>query len=328
MRATPLCSIAMLVAAACWRARSFGSAIVGVALILALSISSSAAADPLEEGAAAYTAGDYASALAQLRPLAEQRDGRAALLLGFMYEYGQGVAANVVQAAKWYGVAAEQGIAPAQDMLGMMYADGMGVAADQAEAIAWYRKAAAQNHAGGQYNLGDMYARGRGVTRDFSVAASWFRKSAEQGYPLAEFALGSMYHYGRGVPKDDVEGARWWRRSAEQGYALAQCNLGGSYEKGWGVASDDVEAVKWYRLAAEGGDALCQYNLGLMHLVLDSINTMTYNVWRGMPGWCILSLSPPPRWWRYAQNKSVSDLSQQDGTSCAGSDGSKVYVTV
>ena len=63
-------------------------------------------------------------------------------------------------------------------------------------------------------------------------------------------------------------------------------------------------------------------------LVLDSIYTMAYNWWRCLPGWCMLSPPPSSRRWRDAENKPVSDPSQQDGTSCAGSDGPEIYVTI
>jgi TPR repeat protein len=43
-----------------------------------------------DEGLAAYERGDYATALRELRPLAEQ-DAAAQFLLGLMYDEGRGV---------------------------------------------------------------------------------------------------------------------------------------------------------------------------------------------------------------------------------------------
>ena len=45
----------------------------------------------LSEGLAAYTRSDYATALKEMRPLAEQGDAQAQLLLVTMYDRGQGV---------------------------------------------------------------------------------------------------------------------------------------------------------------------------------------------------------------------------------------------
>ncbi len=43
------------------------------------------------EGVAAYMRGDYATALRELRPLAEQGDANAQFNLGLMYDDGRGV---------------------------------------------------------------------------------------------------------------------------------------------------------------------------------------------------------------------------------------------
>ncbi len=96
------------------------------------------------EGFAAYERGDYATALREFRPLAEQGDAVAQYNLGIMYSKGQGVAQDYAEAVKWYRKAADQGNADAQNNLGHMYSKGRGVSQDDAEAVKWYRKAAKQ----------------------------------------------------------------------------------------------------------------------------------------------------------------------------------------
>ncbi len=81
----------------------------------------------LDEGLAAYKAGDYASALREFRPLAEQGNASAQYNLGFMYDIGRGVPQDYKQAVTWYRKAAEQGNAGAQNHLGTMYEHGEGV---------------------------------------------------------------------------------------------------------------------------------------------------------------------------------------------------------
>lgn len=76
---------------------------------------------------------------------------------------------------------AEQGDAAAQYNLGVMYDQGQGVRQDYVQAVQWYRKAAEQGHAVAQYNLGSMYDQGQGVRQDYAQAVGWFRKAAEQG---------------------------------------------------------------------------------------------------------------------------------------------------
>ncbi len=83
-----------------------------------------------DEGVAAYDRGDYATALRELRPLAEQGDAAAQYNLGGMYYGGYGVPQDYAEAVKWYRKAAEQGHALAQNNLAFMYYAGQGVTRD------------------------------------------------------------------------------------------------------------------------------------------------------------------------------------------------------
>jgi len=134
-----------------------------------------------DEGVAAYNRGDYATALREFRPLAEQGRAAAQYNLGVMYDKGRGVPQDYAAAVKWYRKAAAQGHAAAQYNLGVMYDNGQGVPQDYAAAVKWYRKAVAQGHATAQYNLGVMYDNGQGVPQDYVQAHKWFNLAATQG---------------------------------------------------------------------------------------------------------------------------------------------------
>ncbi len=73
------------------------------------------------EGVAAYERGDYAMALREFRPLAEQGYAGAQNNLGLMYARGRGVPQDYAAAVKWYRKAAEQGYVEAQHNLGFNY---------------------------------------------------------------------------------------------------------------------------------------------------------------------------------------------------------------
>lgn len=105
-----------------------------VLLVVALGFAPQAVAGPLEDGFAAHSRGDYATALRLWRPLAEQGTATAQYNLGVMYYHGQGVPQNYAQAASWYRKAAEQENADAQASLGIMYTNGDGVPQNQAQA--------------------------------------------------------------------------------------------------------------------------------------------------------------------------------------------------
>lgn len=99
-----------------------------------------------DKGTSAYKRGDYETALSVFRPLAENGDAKAQSILGMMYNYGEGVAVDYRQSARWYRLAAEQSYGVAQYNLGMAYLDGKGVSADTDKAIEWLTKAADNGH--------------------------------------------------------------------------------------------------------------------------------------------------------------------------------------
>jgi TPR repeat protein len=132
-------------------------------------------------GFEAYEAGDFATALREWIPLAEQGDALAQYNLGQMYRNGSGVPQDYAEAAKLYRPAAESGVIDAQNNLGYMYSNGQGVPQDYAEAVKWYRLAAEQGDALAQTNLGTMYANGQGLLEDYETAHVWFNIGAANG---------------------------------------------------------------------------------------------------------------------------------------------------
>ncbi len=118
-------------------------------LAFVITLATPVVAQDIEAGWEATQRGDYAAALREWRPLAEQ------------------------------------GHAVAQNNLGVMYFNGQGVAQDYAEALKWYSKAAEQGHAQAQYNLGVMYANGQGVAQDKVQAHMWLNLADRQGFESA-----------------------------------------------------------------------------------------------------------------------------------------------
>jgi uncharacterized protein len=150
--------------------------------ILALAATTSAGtAQDLQTGEAAYDAGDFATALREWLPLAEQGNASAQYNLGFMYDLGEGVPQDYAESMNWYRMAAAQGDAIAQNNLGLMYDLGNGVPQDGAEAVKWYRMAAVQSYAIAQYNLGNIYDLGDGVPRDYITAHMWYDIASSNG---------------------------------------------------------------------------------------------------------------------------------------------------
>ena len=97
-------------------------------------------------------------------------------MLGTLYEYGWGVAANGKEALRWYRRAAEQGEVEAQANLGSLLLAGTIVAPDYAQAHKWLRTAADQGDVKAQLNLARSYRHGLESTRTIqrpSLGTAW-----------------------------------------------------------------------------------------------------------------------------------------------------------
>src|SRR5262249_27993611 len=123
---------------------------------------------------------------------------------------------NHAEAAKWYGLAADQGFAPAQNALAL------------------------------------LYYRGQGVRKDLGQAEHWVRKAAEQGLPRAQTRLAYLYEQGDGMPQDQSAAASWYQKAARSGDPIAQNNLAFMYEEGVGVERNLLQAYVLYSLAVHG----------------------------------------------------------------------------
>lgn len=134
-----------------------------------------------QAGMDASTRGDYATALREWRPLAEQGDALAQYNLGMLYRKGRGVPQDDVQARQWYAKAAAQGLAKAQ------------------------------------FSLGTLYFNGEGTPKDYQQALRWFRLAAEQGEALAQTKMAIIYDEGQGVPQNIVQAYKWYSLAATNG---------------------------------------------------------------------------------------------------------------
>ena len=78
-------------------------------LVLSICLIAPALAGSFEDGVAAYDSKDYAAALWIFRPLAEQGNASAQNNLGVMYDIGNGIPQDYVEAHKWANLATAQG---------------------------------------------------------------------------------------------------------------------------------------------------------------------------------------------------------------------------
>lgn len=88
-----------------------------------------------------FDAADPATALKIWLDSARQGDANAQNRVGQIYELGIGTMPNYEEAAKWYGVAADNGSRSAAINLVALYDQGLGVPKDRRAAEELYRKA-------------------------------------------------------------------------------------------------------------------------------------------------------------------------------------------
>lgn len=111
-----------------------------VTLTLAASVNPARA--DYQDGVDAYQSGDFRKAMAEWLPLAEGGDAVAQNSVGALYDHGLGVDEDDTEAARWYQMAADQGLPLAMRNLAGMYAGGHGLPYDKDQAEYWYEKAA------------------------------------------------------------------------------------------------------------------------------------------------------------------------------------------
>lgn len=157
-----------------------------------------------------------------LLALAKEGHSEAQSYVGYMYDTGNGVAEDSVEAAKWYQLAADKGYPTALNNLAALYLRGRGVSPDTDRAVALYQRAARGGDPVAQTNLGQLYLNGRGVPRIPDTAIDWFRKAAKQDYGPAMYYLGLMQLRGWGMPQDREQARRWFLEAAEAGSEQAE----------------------------------------------------------------------------------------------------------
>jgi hypothetical protein len=130
--------------------------------------------------------------LAELRELAVSGEVEAAFLLGAALDEGWAGTVDPVEAAAWYGRAAEAGhVLAARQLASALARGGLG-AADDSAAVEWWTRAAEAGDAEAQLRLGEAYANGRGVERDTEAARTWYQRALERRHPRARAALAQL----------------------------------------------------------------------------------------------------------------------------------------
>ncbi len=162
--------------------RYLNAKLILTAIALLTTLATQVVGQDLDKGYAAFNSKDYATALKELKPIAEKGNRFVQYDVGYLYVNGLGVSEDRKEAFKWFKLAAEQGYSPGQWRLAIMYKTGTGVAQNYEEAFKWYKLVAEQGDAYAQNTLGVMFSNGFGVPQDNIKAYLWFTVAGDSGY--------------------------------------------------------------------------------------------------------------------------------------------------
>jgi localization factor PodJL len=152
-----------------------------------------------------------------LADAAASGDPNALFEIGARFTDGKGVKSDLSEAANWYKLAADRGLAPAQYRLANLFEKGTGVSRDLTKAMTYYKQAADAGNASAMHNLAVLYASGAAGQPDYAAAVSWFGKAADFGIADSQFNLAILLARGNGVKQDLEESYKWFAVAAKGG---------------------------------------------------------------------------------------------------------------
>lgn len=229
--------------------RETAGILLSIILYVSVFVCSACAYAGIDDGYKAYYAGDFAKAFKKWKRLADAGDSRAMLLIGVLYENGEGVPQNYKNAFLYFKKANAKGDIEAKGALGKLYLYGLGIDQDCQLGRQLLLRSASAGVADAQFELGMMFRDGKVsktskqcAFQDQQQALQWFRKAAEQGHAFASYILGRAYEMGNGIKQNSRDAFYWYCRSAVLGDELGKLALASAYESGTGVTQNKAIA--------------------------------------------------------------------------------------
>lgn len=225
------------------------------------------------------------------REKANEGDPIDQMIVGWLFENGEGIEKSMKSAIHYYQLSADQNLPKAWFCLAECYAAGKGIPKSSEKAIHYYTLAANQNDALAQFSLAQYllknkiheeqaihylklalqygqrspfllasceedlarcFESGIGVRKSAHKALYYYNLAAEHGNEFAQHRLGDAYLKGELELNQSAETAvEYYLLATNLGSSYAMQMLGQCYEKGEGVAQSDVKAFHFYKLASE-----------------------------------------------------------------------------
>ncbi|WP_230980155.1 tetratricopeptide repeat protein [Oryzicola mucosus] len=217
---------------------------------------------PLDEAYGAFQRGLYKTAYNLALTRAEAGDAAAQTLVAEILSRGLGVKRDVSGAAKWYELAAEQGVPEAQFQQALVLLDAKSPKHDPKAAYALMQAAAEAGNRLAQFNLAQMILQREPGEKGLAQAEPYFERAAGTGLADAQYAMAQYYANGiGGKKKDDVRARLLMVQAARQNHDTAQFDLSLWMAEGRGGDRDLKSAFGWMKLAAERGNVAARNRL-------------------------------------------------------------------
>lgn len=224
-------------------------------------------AKPPDEAYGAFQRGLYKTALNLALPRAKAGEAPAQTLVAEILSRGLGVKRDETEAAKWYQLAAEQGVPEAQFQYALMLIDGRFVPKDMKQAFALMQAAAEAGNALAQFNYAQLLVQRDPGPRGIKEALPYYEKAANAELPDAQYAMSQILANGSpGKKPDEVEARKWLVRAARQNFDTAQLDLGSWLISGRGGPRDQKSGFAWLKRAAEGGNVAAQNRVAKLYM--------------------------------------------------------------
>ncbi|PCC97453.1 tetratricopeptide repeat protein [Halopseudomonas pelagia] len=164
--------------------------------------------------------GDFPAAFAWAGRSAGQQHAPGQLILGQLYQAGQGTAENKTKALQLMRQAADQGLTEASYHTGLAYKDGTGVGASVTQADKYLQQAASQGHMPSHLALAELYEKQQPKT-----ARHWLDQAARKGSAEAQLKLADSYAAGAGKSADQEQAYIWYSLALLNGNQQAKAGI-------------------------------------------------------------------------------------------------------
>jgi TPR repeat protein len=166
------------------------------------------------------TRGNYAAAFSWAERSASQQYPPGQLILGQLYQAGQGTEQDQAKGLELMQQAADSGLTEASYLTGLAYQNGVGVAADPVLADRYLQQAARKEHLPAHLALAELHEHARP-----EVARHWLSEAARKGSPEAQLALANSYAAAADGAADNKEAYVWYSLAMLNGNDQAKAGI-------------------------------------------------------------------------------------------------------